>query len=446
MKILYFTLLISCSALADSYYPTTIPSRVFGSDQGVVGSCMGDAIVTSLEHKLAATGGDFKISLHHIHNFNWKDQDRSTESINLNMTPTSIQLVNKYGGIVPDYILPEDTEGVDMTKLNPNRPPIETIGIYSNALPPENYSYRNDSYTFTPGYRNSRSFNDLMSAVKNKQAVTISIEGIFLYKFNPFTGLLMEDYRATADILESTDHSVAVVGYDDELQGFVVRNSWNDLSAINNINRIANDDEKVQLKKFRYKISKKNLPGYYLFPYQYLKDLADRKIGGFNIQFLDYGKFANSYSENLAKIEVINSIYSCNKLTVYRGLKALKYKYEILENNSADSQEYKDALKYIRQIIYKQMSINNNLLPFAKLARLKDGSVDRVKEFYQGKFINYYCGQSSKLDSFWPLEGKDKFVSEEKFKRFLSDLSKDRNNLMLWFEFLKYLSNNMESK
>ena len=452
--------LFSLSAVADSYYPTALPVRVFGSDQDV-GSCMGEAIVSGLEHKLATTGGNFRISVQHIHNFNWKDLDNKKPSIGLDMTSTSLSYVNSYGAIVPDYILPEDMEGVTMSYLGTtqtgspeglpkkqfSRPRIEDMGIYNQQLAPQSYGYSRAQYTFAPKYSNSRTFAHLMSAVKSKQVVAFSFDADLMYGFDNITGMLAEEYVATDKLFDTVNHLVAIVGYDDELGGFIIRNSWNSNRTINAVSSRENSEsEKLLLNKFKYKISKKNLPGYYLFPYKYVQDLAARNVGGFEILSMDYGKFANTYQEMAPNFEVINSFYSCNKASVVKRLKSLRLQFDKLDQFKADSVEYSNAIKIIKREIYKQISVNGNILPFAKQVRQVGGGIDRVQEFYQGKFADYYCGNTeSPIENFWPLEGKERFVTDQTFKDFLTELSKDKTNLSLWFDFYNYLSKEVET-
>lgn len=453
--ILTTLLLTATVSQAGEFYPTP-PARSFGSNQDT-GSCQSESFVTSLEHKLAERGANFKISLQHAHAAIWRGKDLTNRNdVGLILTATSNQITGQYGTIVPDYVLPEDLSGVDFSKLGTEdliadnapvagnekhfRPKIEDMGIYDGTFPPNPNVFSVNEYTFSPGYSNSASAEQFFSLVKSGAAVALSFNSSFLSGFNPYTGLLLEPYATDSSFLIEADHSVAVVGYDDALDGITLRNTWNSDRAIRQTGSIYGTPEDDELlKKFRHKISARNLPGYYLFPNQFIRDLASRSVGGFRQLNLDYGGFANSYQQNSSKFEVINTFYTCTPDLVKMYLDDLKNKFAIYEDQTKPNADRLKALQYIKTIIQKQISKIGPLLYYGRHTRKVDGTIDRVKEFHEGKFANYYCGRLDDPKSeFWPTFSSA--GSLEKFMNFERKLTKDRTDLATWMEFFKYLT------
>ena len=439
------------------FYPTT-PARTFGSNQDT-GSCQSESYVTSLEHKLAERGANFKISLQHAHAAIWRGKDLTNRNdVGLILTATSNQITGQYGTIVPDYVLPEDLSGVDFSKLGTEagiadnapvagnekyfRPKIEDMGIYDGTFPPNPGVFSEAFFTCSPGYSNTVGADKFFSLVKSGAAITLSFDALFLNYFDPYTGLLAEAYATDASFLKETNHSVATVGYDDALDGVILRNTWNsDFAIRRNDPKYGTTENDELLKKFRHKISARNLPGYYLFPNQFIRDLASHGVGGFRQLNLDYGGFANSYQQNSSKFEVINTFYTCNPDLVKMYLDDLKNKFSIYEDQTKPNADRMKALQYIKSIIQKQISKMGPLLYYGKQTRKVDGTIDRVKEFHEGKFANYYCGTADDpKEVFWPAFSSNTTGSLEKLVNFERKLTKDRTDLATWMEFFKYLT------
>lgn len=434
---------------ADVKYPKNVPLRTFGNDQDV-GSCMAESYATAVEHKLAEQGIFLKVSVQHLHAWAWKDQkaDLIKTGARLEYTGTSAQLVKQYGGIIPDYLLPEDLEGVAREQMSTIdgisiRPSIESMGVYDGQVPTQAFRFSVSQFSFEPGYRNSSNFDGLMNAVRSGRMVTLSYDSSFAYAFSGGTGLLLRPYVADPVYFEKASHSSAIVGYDDEQQGFIVRNTWNDADTVRSStiamkNPLLADD----LAKFRKKISLRPLPGYFLFPYQFVRDAAARKIGGFSIIDMDLGAFANTYVEKAAGYEALNTFYSCSRRSLGYTLKLLGKKFAKFEDPQATPEEKNAALTEIKSVIYGQIGQSRMLLNYGKQARRKDGSIDHVKDFFEGKYITYYCGSGSlnPAASFWPMKGKDSVLETPEFMEHIRALSLNYSNLIGWYDFLKFLS------
>lgn len=437
------------SSWADVKYPKNVPLRTFGNDQDV-GSCMAESYATAVEHKLADNGIFLKVSLPHLHAWAWKDskEDLSKNGAHLEFTGRSAQIVNQYGGIIPDYLLPEDLEGVAKGQMSTSdrvssRPSIESMGVYDGQVSTQGFNFSVKQWTFSPGYSNSSSFDGLMNAVRTGQMVTLSYDSQFAYAFSFATGLLMQPYVADPSYFVKISHSSAIVGYDDELQGFIVRNTWNDEETIRESTKaMKNPALAADLAKFRKKISLRPLPGYFLFPYQFVRDMAARKVGGFSTINMDLGAFANTYVEKATGYEALKTFYTCSRRSLGYSLKQFRAKVTKFEDPQSTPEERDAALQEIKRVIYSQIGQSRMLLNFAKQSRRKDGSIDHVKDFFDGKFINYYCGSGTlnPAASFWPMKGKDSVLDSPEFMNQIRSLSLNYSNLIGWFDFLKLIS------
>ncbi|KYG66555.1 hypothetical protein AZI86_05790 [Bdellovibrio bacteriovorus] len=439
-------------AFADSRYPKNIPARTFGSNQDV-GSCQAESFVTAIEHQLANHGLFFRASLQHLHAFIWKDrEDAKKVDAGLDMTATSMALVNRYSGVIPEYLLPEDLEGVVESSLSTQggsgkglRPKIEDMGIYDDRVPVQNFRYSSSFWSFKPGHSNTRSVNDFFNVVRSGRMVTLSFDSAFMYKFSPVTGLLAAPYQTDESLLKTSNHSIAVVGFDDDLGGVIVRNTWNGAHALRAVvvdEGNLSDAERGDLAKFRRKISKKILPGYYLFPYKFIQDMAARGVGGYYEINLDLGAFANVSSDYSKDYEVLKTFFSCDRTELKRSLESVGRSIDFFENPNISEDKKDGYLKRIKMVIYSQMSQSRRTLSFAKQSRRVDGTIDRVKDFYDGKFKNYYCGGHYKdpETNFWPLRGKDRVLENPEFLKLVRQLSISPNDFSAWYELFKLLS------
>lgn len=451
-------LLSAIGVNAAEFYPA-IPNRIFGSNQDV-GSCLSESYVTAIEHKLAQYGVNFKTSLQHAHASVWKNADLANNNdVGLIRTAINIDLTNRYETILPDYVLPEDLSGVDLSSLGTSRrigndapvagneryfrPKIEDIGIYDGTFAPNTNPFSTSYYSFVQGKTNSSSADNFISLIKSGATITLSFDADLFSEFDNYTGLMAEPYQANTKFFDEENHSVAVVGYDDELGGIILRNTWNSSDNIIEIGPDKGSPEQIaSLAKFRLKIAPRNLPGYYLVPYQFIRDLVSHSTGGFYLLQLDFGRFANTYQQNASKFEVINTFYSCTSYFTKRKIVSLKKHFTIYDDPSQTKEKRAAAFKLIKTVIYDQMSQVDPIFYFAKQTRKVDGTIDRVKEFHEGKFANYYCGNilDDPQTEFWPKFGRDPVATTGRLIDFERRLTADNTDIKTWFEFFRYVT------
>lgn len=462
--ILVSALTLSIDVLAASSYPSQIPHRTFGSSQDV-GSCQSESYVGAIEHQLARIGVPFRVSLQHAHPYVWQNSSADVAHKNgLVISDATRSILATYGAIVPDYYLPEDLEGADTTTLVTNAPdegpqknriPIENLGIYDGEFSGANVGFTMQYFSFEAGFNNTRTFADLMNLVRTGQMVTLSFDADFLYKFNNITGLLMAPYASDDNFFNSVNHSVAIVGYDDELGGIIIRNTWNDphtQNAIDDYYKATGNDEQLEkdLNLFRRKINSRILPGYYLFPYAFLEEMNRRKVGGFRLLTAHLDALANQYAQNLHNYQIVNAVYTCRLSDLRTKVKSFKNNLLRYRNESLPEQVRISAYKMLMRQVFGQIGKTSMTLNFAKQTRRVDGRIDRVKDFYDGKFAGYYCGGSfsgfnlDPASSFWPLKGRDAILEDPKFMMLIDKISRNYADLDSWFNFFELLSQ-MES-
>lgn len=454
------TLTTALATYAGSSYPVQVPHRTFGSNQDV-GSCQSESYVGVIEHHLARIGAPFRVSLQHTHPYVWRNHttDEAVKSGAV-ITETTRSLLGIYGGIVPDYYLPEDLEGADTTSLITNastegpqktRIPIETLGIYDGGFNGAEVGFSMQFFSFESGFTNSRTFAELINLVRAGQMLTLSFDSDFMKKFHNVTGLLMQPYTSDEDDFNSINHSVAIVGYDDDLGGLIIRNTWNDNSSQEEVDGYykANEHD-AQLEKdlnlFRRKINSRILPGYYLFPYAFIEEMSRRKVGGFRVLSANLGSLANQYAQNLRNYQIINSVYTCHLNDLRTKIRTFKLNLAKYKNESLPEPNRISAYKILMRQVFGQISKTSKTLFFAKQTRRMDGSIDRVKEFYAGNFANYYCGASfngfnpNPTASFWPLKGRDAILENPKFMSLVEKISVNYADIESWFSFFELLS------
>lgn len=458
--ILISTLATALSASAGSNYPTQVPHRTFGSNQDV-GSCQSESFVGAVEHQLARIGAPFRVSLQHTHPYVWSDKSAEEAlKVGLIFSGTTRNILSTYGGIVPDYYLPEDLEGVDKSSLvtdvaeegpQKTRIPIENLGIYDGGFNGGEVGFSVQHLTFNTGFSNSRTFADLMNLVRAGQMVTLSFDADFIYKFHNVTGLLMQPYASDDKYFDSISHSVAIVGFDDDLGGLIIRNTWNDSSAQEEVDNYYKAKEReAQLEKdlnlFRRKINSRILPGYYLFPYAFIEEMVRRKVGGFRVLTANLGSLANQYAQNLRNYQIINAVYTCDWLSLRTRLRTFKTNLARYKNESLPEQARIRAYRTMISQVFGQISKASKTLNFAKQTRRVDGGIDRVKDFYAGNFAGYYCGGKSfgfnpdPKASFWPLKGRDAILDNPKFMPLVEKISVNYADLDSWFNLLELLT------
>lgn len=439
---------------ADEFYPTALPLRLFGVNQMNFGSCMSAARATALEHTFAGVKFPASISVLHLHNFmviNRLDNPSFVNSGNVTITEESKRKIQRFGPIVPIFFNPETWESADQWERRSAKksimPPIESTGIYDEGFPSaEQIGYQEQHYWYNIGQQGSININELKEMIKKHYPVVLSVQGDILQQFfsnffDHITGL-PTDPNNNFDFLNKSElsHDVAAVGFDDALQGLVVRNSWNDPDLIKQNVSINNNGVLPDLEKFKHKISRENLPGYYLIPYAYLdylqKHFANYQI--LTVLSLNYQLFYQAYSNLVSKYQIINVPYSCDYETTNRKISFIKDYFEII-NKTNDPNLKTKAFKKISSIIYKQMTEKDPIFDMARVPFLKNSNLEKVEHLERNSFENY-CQDPTKV---WTLNqltpgGNQLFYSK------LMALSDGFYSLKPWYDFLEFISLNLK--
>ncbi len=447
---------LSISVDAGESYPVP-PLRKNGSNQ-IQGTCLAEAAVGAFEHGLSRLGIQAKISTLYLHQYLNVDNDESVRLVKgVQISSESKELFRRLGPIVPEYMFPETHEGVSIFESalsfmsTPGKwvfPKIESIGAFHEEFNGEQIGFRSEFYGFQKGYRNSSNFEQLLTHVRNNVMITIDVHGSLFDYFDHFNGTMNELYNWNLFAKSEIDHELAVVGYDDSLQGIIVRNSWNSKALIDAISKRAGslEDEHsgVKLSNFKIKFGHLDLPGYYLVPYQYFRDLDANAKSGYRILTANMESFANQYRLLSPKYRTIKALYTCDRDNLEFVLSYFKEQMNIMESLSSSESEKEVARKSIGQMIAKQTKKDSRFLNHALLPRQQGDSKDLVKDFYNGALAGYYCGRyqnpGDSKKNFWPVIGRDADVSDGKFLEYVDKLTDNDSDILLWIDFLSYLS------
>ena len=393
-------------AFADEKYPTQLPNRLFGRDQMNVGSCAADAEIDALEQQFANAGLPIALSAFHRHAKIWIPKDTSSDSgPGLKYSKADKDILDATGDLLPDYMWPEDGSLIgDASNLGPTRPSISEQAVIDPAYSANGDGFSRTYFTFTPGFSNHSSVQALRDYVKAGAAVTVAISPDILYLHDDVTGLLKKPYASSREALLKSEvrHAVSVVGFDDSIAAFIARNSWNDSTKIRAIVQSDIETLKSDLDRMKNKIAPYPLAGYYEIPYAYLNDLAAQGKGSFHVLKFNQNEFAKRYFDFQRHYKVLTVPFSCDRSRVIEFLDA----YEMLKNGIEHSGSTSKQLKIYRTrllaLLQAQISIQSRLFSFAKFAyNTRLPGIDRVAEFYSGKFHDYYC-HGQPRENFFP--------------------------------------------
>ena len=480
MKNRILFLIISCIvnlsyATANEHYPTKMAIRLFGTNQGNVGDCHSEAEVSALEQAFINHGVAVKLSLFHRHAHNWMNNSpEEQKKVNLLISDQDKSLLTSSGDFVPEYIWPEDTEGYN-PYLTGDRPHAVDAMVWDPQMPTINqYSYSSSYQSFTPGFRNSSNLDGLKQAIDSGKAVVLSVHAHLIMNTNPGvlnfnkkTGLLNTKYDRSAleKVLSSLSltfengihHSVAVVGYDDNLYAgtglaspgaIIVRNSWNDDQEISASHSPNSPEDELALKQFRLRLATVNLPGYYAIPYQYIQDIIAAGIGGFVTYSLDFVSYAQNYIKYQKEYQIIIAPYSCDakdffgrdKSLLAKGtIKKLSDDIEIWNSTTSTVAEKEEAGKEVWSIANQEVGTRNTSFgytghfQFAKLAR-NSRLGDTVGRFYSGQFNSYYCTGGDSENHVWP---DARVASQPSFQTGLEKISANVYSPLNWISFMQ---------
>lgn len=406
LSVFTFVLVSFRMASAEEKYPTQLPNRLFGRDQMNVGSCAADAEIDALEQQFANAGLPIALSAFHRHAKIWMPKDATSESgPGLRYSKADRDVLDATGDLLPDYMWPEDGSLVgDSSNLGPTRPSISEQAVIDPAYSANADGFSRTYLTFAPGFSNHSSVQALRDYVKAGAAVTVAVSPDILYLHDHVTGLLKKPYALSReDLLKSeVRHAVSVVGFDDSIAAFIVRNSWNDSTKIRAIVQSDIETLKPDLDRMKNKIAPYPLAGYYEIPYAYLNDLAAQGKGSFHVLKLNQHEFAKKYFEFKKHYTVLTVPYSCDRNRVIEFLDAYEVLKNGIEHSGSASKQIKTYRARLLALLQAQVQIQSRLFNFAKFAfnnRLP--GIDRIADFYSGKFHDYYC-HGQPRENFFP--------------------------------------------
>lgn len=242
---------------------------------------------------------------------------------------------------------------------------------------------------------------------------------------------------------------VAIVGFDDELYAdhgyaggggaFIVRNSWNSHDEVNATTKAMNlPERRADLEKFRLRIFKDNLPGYYALPYQYFRDKiafphpdgqTAAGVGSVMTFNVDYNGAYAIYQRGYDEYPVFTVPILCDRAQM-DGL-VNEFDLHRARLNTPAGREGLGKL-LLRQIIHRTSSP----MQFAYLSVARTAGIDRVRDLARGKFWNYYCDADGATARF----PNEEDLNDPKFNEILENFRVGENNLTTWYRFFEWWS------
>ena len=467
-QIITLFLLLNTTVNATEHYRIEMPLRFIGNNQGNVGSCQSEAEMTALESVFAVKKIPVKLSTFYRHARNWIENP-DVEMHKINLSEDDKTLLKNTGALIPYYMWPEDGEGYN-PHVSGIRPGPSQVAIIDPAFPTaESLGFSKNSYVFYGNFKNTRPWTEIKTHIDQEKAVVLSLDARVLYSFDHRTGLIKE--KSTFQF-GKVNHAVAVVGYDDSLYsepeyGFsqpgalIIRNSWNNESNAFPSMAKASDSAvlEAKLKQFRLKMFPLNLPGYYALPYAYMDQLVASGQGSFSILELDYQTYFNAYKRFSEKYELQIAPFACDAsspaLPEERTTSMLKERIEIFHSTVALLASEK-IFKNPRDVRLAKSGLISILLDSSKDATMTSASgsrfyiakfsahkdkpeIDRVKEFYNGKFTDYYCAKEVHDFAGAQIFPSNEIVKDEKIQTALGLLSENSSLLLGWYEFFNAL-------
>jgi hypothetical protein len=464
-----------------SHYRINPHPRTYGMSQGNVGSCAAEAEVAALESAFSFRKLGVRLSTFYRHACNWRrpptpeegDEMKETRALTrLDLQEEDRNLLEATGPIIPDFMLPEDGEGLNTyktgTRTNPSR--IATIpSIWVNA---KRLGFSERFYSLTFGqneYSNSADLGTLKALLENGSAITLSInlEALICLQLKERTGEVEEIYRKEkvekclkAPLSKKVPHhAVAVLGFDDSYYqhlggsgALFIRNSHNNNEVISTTDEADQERPKsklIEVGKFKQQtLLNENHPGYYAIPYEFLRDSFPMNF--FKIIDLDFDAFASMYQKFRPLYQIQYVPFACEEIAdphqdLSPAQSALQHVME-LKSSSLDQKNFEKTWNEILQEESSTRSSTDSTVPKFQIAKLSIGPVgplsleaDRALEFRQNKFSQYYCPPRSRdgqeyLRGVWPGAT---FYSE--LAEVQDRLSESPYSYSAWDEYLKKL-------
>lgn len=457
---------LSNRAKADEFYPSNPFLREFGTDQGNVGDCAAQAEVGALENAFLARGYEVKLSLFYTHVVNHLQiephlLETQQEHLHLNINDDDRAIVSHVGEILPNYMWPEDELG-----YNPHfagmRPHLSEVAAIDPSFPhTSQFGFSKTDQSFHRPFFRRYNLNVIKNAIRARKAVVLSIHGELMQsreKWNLTTGLLRAPYRwsdlvakqlladGKGDMVAGIDHAVAVVGFDDTLYAdsgyvipgaFIVRNTWIDAEEVAAILDEKTNQNITDARMMRLKFYSKNLPGTYAIPYQYFIDLLNYDthdgfygIGGWKLYNLDYAKYAQVYQDKSVGYEALEAPYDCESRDGLSHSDAMAKDAVARFGEAIETGNTQSAF----DIASTESHLHNYDQPefkYATLARNKRLGIDRVSDFYQGRFNTYYC-PSDTGSTVWPYYRQ---TENPEFRAAITQIANEGNSTRSWWNF-----------
>lgn len=417
--LIFFATFVSASPTfaQTAIYPTVPSVRYLGSNQAEVGDCVAHSRINALESAFAKRGLPVKLSLWWANAKDALGRDwRNDKLLAVDFTPEDINLLNTTGGLLPDYMWPENRDDSARCCSIPGARP----GPFRHAL-----IHRSFPKAESLGY-SFKSVPVSVQALKNSliknEAVRMDIHDGALG--NPHTGLYSKPYAELRKEIWSSpiDHSVAIVGYDDALGGFILQNSHNNLLSRDEIFN-PRDEDAGDLKKFRLKIAPLNLLSYFVVPYEYF---AERKGSAFEVINLDYHAFADAYFKYADGQHTAHVPYICERGEV--SLRKIISDYVQLKTRKA-------KLKTLSMLLEK----SSPMMPAFEAAKLPTMAVYRgpLVDFFNGQFSSYYCPEGKQMPD---RTFNDFRRAHPEVDQLFIDLSSSPTSILLWEKYFNYLA------
>ncbi|SME98286.1 hypothetical protein [Pseudobacteriovorax antillogorgiicola] len=420
------------------FYPSTVPSRIIGLMQGNFGSCAAAAQTHALEHQFALRGYSVRLSNFYSYNYIWRER---AEEQNIKVSSTDLDLMEKWGPILPEFMWPEDGAGlftayngssswfVSVTGSSENDEEIENHyrnfhvprvskavlhdGIFSNA---RNLGYKDSFYAYS-------SRNDIIEFVKENVArdlaPVITVHGDILEEenMNLSTGL-SKGYKFEEIDAKEPRHAVVAVGWDNSLYNgegaLIVRNSWNSPSRINAAQEVS-DEDLDDFNRFRGKLQNgRKLPGFAAIPFSYIRKVA-RKYGDFGITIydIDYRSFYNTYNRSRGAYKTLSVPFACEGSRIRStSSETEKDRVQFAISEWRDATNLLESGDAFGRVLYRDI-LFRNALGTRKGADFKIAQVPthskfgdkRFDELLRGDFNHFYCYPSvlnSQQGRVWP--------------------------------------------
>jgi len=476
LVLVFLALLMTSFSFAGEYYPARLAPRLLGTSQGRAGDCMAEADVNALEQAFAIRGYPVRFSLFYRHAFNWRTQSTLDSGLKLLLDDGDQRLMDQAGGLIPEYMWPEDGKG--FPEVDSFRPQPARAAVFDPAFPHTNaFGFKQEWKTLTPGFSHSIDLATVKFMISIGEAITLPIQGALIappaslpWTASPVTGLLGGRYSMDAlktllngkPLDQTLDHQVQVVGFDDSLYAdgtytvpgaLIIRNTWN--SDYTN-HAVFDPDENrrhaADLQKFRLKIHSTNLPGFYAIPFQYLVDLAAEKAGLIVVYSINYRDYAAAYLQFRDRYQMVNAPYACESRNPFDGdsWSAARVR-DVIRHYREWLRIYRDPVSTAEQIRAARTGIlelareaasdfsqpwNSKFIHYAKLSRNRAGGPDRIREFYSGAFKSYYCNSDSQV-RIWP---SPETTERNLFQLALDELALDPGSPSQWNKMLFALS------